>query len=78
MLYLEDSSNEVDFALLDLQLGRDGSTSLPVARILRAAGIPFWFVSATTEAIPGELQSMPQVSKPFRPSEIEAVLPLAA
>ncbi|MBO0905176.1 response regulator [Jiella sonneratiae] len=76
--YVRECGGDLDFALLDLQLGRDGSTSLPVAEILMRAKVPFCFVSATTEAIPSEMQSVPQVRKPFEPQEIEAVLPLAA
>ncbi|MBP0615569.1 hypothetical protein [Jiella mangrovi] len=78
MVYMKDGDRRIDFALLDLQLGRDGSTSLPVAQMLMDAEVPFCFVSATTESIPGEMQMVPQVSKPFEPQEIEAVLPLAA
>ena len=76
--YVKKAGRDIDFALLDLQLGRDGSTSIPVARLLMAANVPFCFVSATTEAIPGDLQDRPQVNKPFQPKEIEAVLPVAA
>lgn len=76
--YIAESGEKIDFALLDLQLGRDGTTSLPLARLLMQANVPFCFVSATTEAIPTEMHSVPQVRKPFEPAEIGAVLPLAA
>ena len=76
--YVAESGGEIDFALLDLQLGRDGTTSLPLARMLMQSNVPFCFVSATTEAIPTEMDTVPQVAKPFQPAEIEAVLPLAA
>ncbi len=76
--YVAESGADIDFALLDLQLGRDGSTSLPLARMLMRAKVPFCFVSATTEAIPSEMNTVPQIAKPFEPKEIEAVLPLAA
>ncbi|MCE7029320.1 hypothetical protein [Jiella avicenniae] len=76
--YVAESGGDIDFALLDLQLGRDGSTSLPLARMLMHSNVPFCFVSATTEAIPSEMDTVPQIAKPFEPAEIEAVLPLAA
>ncbi|TFF21896.1 hypothetical protein E3C22_14620 [Jiella endophytica] len=76
--YVLEHRDGIEFALLDLQLGRDGATSIPVARLLMEAKVPFCFVSATTESIPGEMQAIPQVKKPFAPEEIEAVLPLAA
>ena len=75
---IKEQGKTIDFALLDLQLGRDGSTSIPIAKLLIAARIPFCFVSAATDAIPGEMRNIPQVSKPFAPREIQAVLPLAA
>ncbi|MBO0661688.1 hypothetical protein LQ948_03805 [Jiella sp. MQZ9-1] len=76
--FVKEHGRDIGFALLDLQLGRDGSTSLPVARLLMRAKVPFCFVSATTESIPGDMQSIPYVCKPFEPEEIEAVLPVAA
>lgn len=76
--YVAESGEDIDFALLDLQLGRDGTTSLPLARLLMRSNVPFCFVSATTEAIPTEMDTVPQVAKPFEPSDIEALIPLAA
>ncbi len=59
------NSGEIDGALLDVNLGRE--TSLPLARELHAAGVPFLFVTAYAEEdglFEGELKSAPRLGKP--------------
>lgn len=66
----------VDFALLDFHLGRDDLNSLPVASYLQEQAVPFGFVSGSLREVPARFANVPRTSKPFRPSEIEALLPL--
>ncbi|MFD2237307.1 hypothetical protein [Aureimonas populi] len=68
----------VDFAMLDYNLGCPQNNSLPVALDLMARGIPFCFVSGSLAELPARFDAVPRISKPFRPREIEAVLPAAA
>lgn len=57
----------LDAAILDLDLGTEDS--LPTARLLRAQGIPFLFMSGhdMDEEIPAEFQSEICLPKPIEP-----------
>jgi CheY-like chemotaxis protein len=71
----------IDFALLDVNLGRQMST--PIAERLRARGIPFALVSGYTRAhIPAALSGEVLLKKPCTPetirSAIHAALPTKA
>jgi two-component SAPR family response regulator len=53
-----------DAAVLDVTLG--GETAYPVADALRAAGVPFvWVTSYSEDALPERHRSAPLVCKPF-------------
>lgn len=57
---------QFDLALLDINL--NGEMVYPLARELRARGIPFIFLSGyTTRDLPKEFQDHPRLSKPFDP-----------
>ncbi|QDV09061.1 DNA-binding response regulator CreB [Planctomycetes bacterium Poly30] len=60
-------AGEVDVAVLDLELG-DG-TSIPTASQLRAAGLPFLFMSGhdMDEQVPAEFQNEMSLPKPVEP-----------
>lgn len=68
----------VDFAMLDIALGPRGETSLPVAQLLLRENVPFCFVSGSLDQLPPHFGGIPRVSKPFRPHEIENLVPMAA
>jgi len=68
----------IDFALLDINLGRDDETSLPLAQRLLRDRIPFCFVSSSLEHLPARFRSVPTIAKPFRARDVENVLPIAA
>ena len=58
------ASRDVAVAVLDIDLG-GGATSAPVARELRARGIPFVFVSGNAASIlPPDLHDAPHMHKP--------------
>lgn len=75
---LRHIADGVDFAMLDIHLGEGGANSLRVASSLMARSIPFCFVSASLTTLPEMFAGVPRVAKPFRPQEIERVLPAAA
>lgn len=75
---LRSIEDGIDFAILDVHLGFEGKTSFPVASILQARGIPFCFVSCSGKPVPTRYGGIPFIAKPFRPSEISEMLPLAA
>ncbi|KQN26702.1 two-component system sensor histidine kinase/response regulator [Sphingomonas sp. Leaf33] len=57
--------NEITLAVLDVNLGNE--TSLPVAEMLRARGIPFVFATGYGEQLrlPPELEGTPVLQKPY-------------
>ena len=67
----------VDFAMLDIDLGRNRETSFPIALGLLQVGIPFCFVSARASQLPAVFSGVPRVAKPYRAMEIAQVLPAA-
>lgn len=72
---LEKARNEVmDAALLDLTLGKD--LSLPIAEVLFQKGVPFAFTTGYSdkEMLPEHLRLIPQISKPYRDSDLSLVL----
>ena len=66
------AAGPVDAALIDNNLGE--TKGWPVADALAARNIPFAFTSGGGDVIPGPHAHRKLVSKPFRISEIEAVL----
>ena len=74
----EALEGKIDFALLDIAVGRAGETSLPLARQLMSRGIPFCFVSSCLESLPPSFGAVPQLAKPFRERDIHGMLPQAA
>lgn len=70
------SVEAIDFALLDLNLG--GSSSLPVARILRDRNIPVVFSTGYgVGSLPAEFQSCALIAKPYLLSALEAKILVA-
>ncbi|MEN3792782.1 response regulator [Fulvimarina sp. MAC3] len=65
----------VDFALLDVRLEGKHETSLPIARRLAQAQVPFCFVSSAVDRLPSKYRKVPHVKKPFELSQIQAILP---
>ncbi|MFZ5780918.1 MAG: hypothetical protein ACOY4R_12035 [Pseudomonadota bacterium] len=64
----------VDVAILDVDLGREG-TSLPVAERLDVAGIPIVFLTGRPHHIPPHLRNrMPVVAKPHDMGELLATV----
>lgn len=62
-----------DAAILDVHLG--AQDSMPLARRLDELGVPFGFVSGLADdAIPAELESRPQMPKPFNLEEVRKLL----
>jgi CheY-like chemotaxis protein len=62
-------TGEVDFAVLDINLG--GDMSFPVADILRERKIPFLFVSGyTAAALSDEYRDAVRLQKPFRTHDL--------
>lgn len=72
---LQRVAEGVDFALLDFNLGGADRTSLAVAADLLRRRVPFCFVSGSLPQLPASLSTIPRVSKPFRATEIERILP---
>lgn len=68
------AQNTADVALLDFML-RDGPC-VPVARALKARGIPFAIYSGMPprERLPTELQGVPWLNKPARREQIAGTL----
>ena len=66
----------VDFALLDLNL--NGSSTLPVASILKQRHIPFVFSTGYgASGLTEEFRSYPTLAKPFVLAELQAKVSLA-
>ncbi len=66
-------TEEIDFALLDVNL--DGDTSFGAAEILRARGVPFAFVTGYGEqGVRGDMRDAPILSKPIDPRHLAKVL----
>jgi DNA-binding response OmpR family regulator len=64
----------IDFALLDHSLGP--TSSVPVARALKARGIPFAAVTGRQrEDLPADLAAAPYLPKPVSRDALRAVLP---
>lgn len=70
--------NGIDFAILDIVVGRAGETSLPIARQLMNQGKPFCFVSSCLEWLPPSFEAVPQLAKPFRERDVHGILASAA
>ena len=66
------AAEPLDGALVDINLGDD--KGWPVADALADRGIPFAFTSGGGDIIPAEHAHRRLVAKPFRISDIEAVL----
>ena len=63
----------VDFAFLDIQV-TNGET-FEIAHMLERKNVPFVFVSGSPQdQLPFDLRTVPFVSKPFFPAQIERVL----
>ncbi len=63
----------LDAAALDVNLG--GDLVFPVAEVLRARGIPFFFVTGYAEDFfPSKQRSVPRLDKPFGESALEEML----
>ncbi len=64
-----------DLAVLDVNLGAE--TSVPVARALRASGVPFVFATGygSDFSLPEDLPGVPVVNKPYDIAEILRKLP---
>lgn len=73
--YLADG---LDFAMLDIALGPRGETSLPIAQILLRENVPFCFISSSLDRLPAQLDAVPRISEPFRPYEVENLVPAHA
>jgi len=72
---LADSA-EMDFAILDMTLGRD--PSFPIADLLAHKGIPFLFVSGYgPESLPNEHRKSVVLTKPFDYEQLMANIELA-
>jgi CheY-like chemotaxis protein len=69
-------SGGFDFALLDINL--NGAESLPVAALLKKAGIPFVFTTGYGSAVRGEAhEDAPLVTKPYRTKDLAAAIAMA-
>ncbi len=75
---LDYVSEGLDFAMLDVALGPCGETSLPIAQLLLRNKVPFCFISSSLDQLPAQLDAVPRISKPFRPHEVEDLVPLHA
>jgi CheY-like chemotaxis protein len=63
-------TSNVDFAVLDLNL--DGSSAMPVARILRERRIPFVFSTGYgAQGVSQDFDSYPLLAKPFVMADLE-------
>lgn len=62
-----------DFALLDVNL--NGAESLPVAALLKRAGLPFVFTTGYGSVVRGEeFADAPLVTKPYRTKDLAAAI----
>lgn len=69
---LRHASADVDFALLDVNLG--GHTSVEIAERLGDRRVPFCFVSGNLSNLPARFRTTPHIAKPFHPAQIRAML----
>jgi CheY-like chemotaxis protein len=61
---------QFDFAILDVNLG-GGQTSYPIAEVLLAKRIPFFFVTGYDEAgMDPRFKQQPRVQKPYSPDRL--------
>lgn len=68
------AEQEIDAAIVDVHLA-DGETSGPVAKALRAAGIPFLVATGSLDAIDDRaLADAPLLTKPFTLDSLEKAL----
>ena len=66
-------TEKIDVALLDVLLGHD--TSMPLARKLREAGVPFAFLTGYMgQSMPSEFKDFPLLEKPFSMQGIAGLL----
>jgi len=71
---LDDATSPPDFALLDFSLGGE-TNSLPVARRLRAQGVPFAYLTGHTSLDEeSDVPPAPILSKPFSLDQLEAAI----
>lgn len=69
------SSDDLDFALLDFDLG-DGTDAIPIAEALTRRGIPFAFTSETSpQVIRDFLPGAMIIGKPVTQTELMRILP---
>jgi DNA-binding response OmpR family regulator len=61
----------IDGAILDINL--DGRFSFPICVVLAQRGIPFCFLTGYSDLalVPQQFRSLPLVSKPFEPKEMQ-------
>ncbi len=71
------SSNEIDVAIVDVNLGSE--KSFPAARLLSARGVPFVFTTAYARSSDPGLEGAPYLAKPYGMrallAAVEALLP---
>ena len=68
-LTLAKSAN-FDIAIIDVSLGQHNSA--PVAKALRARGVPFAFASGyASDGVPEEFRERPLLKKPFQSEQLE-------
>lgn len=67
------TSPEIDFAILDVNLG--GTMSLPVAQMLRDRKVPFVFATGFGSlGLAPEWRQTPTLQKPFRARELDRIM----
>lgn len=64
--------DDVDLAILDINLGGERSTA--IAEALRGRGVPFAFASGYGSPPEGFSESAPLIEKPYREAEVLAAL----
>jgi two-component SAPR family response regulator len=66
-----------DLAILNIGLA--GETSIPIARLLQVAGIPFLFASGYGEVNPlsDDLRAYPLIAKPFTKDALRSAVSIA-
>jgi len=68
-----ERANEIDLAVLDVNLG--GEEAFPVADALAERGVPFAFSTGYGNAgLPPAWRGRPTLQKPFTPEQVRAVL----
>ncbi|RWE12923.1 MAG: response regulator [Mesorhizobium sp.] len=64
---------EIDFAILDINLG--GAKSFSVAEILRRRGIPFVFATGYgSDGLTNDFRNEPTLQKPYEPLELKRAI----